>query len=104
MQQPVSARQAAINLKLLLQYALRVDRAKRHHPVSLQFGASDNPLLEPRACHGVYPWLTTRARPVAQPLNAVLFIAVMPLVSRRPAQPTQPRRFFMPHPFEQVRD
>src|ERR1700674_2248168 len=28
MQQPVGARQAAINLKLLLQYSLRVDRAK----------------------------------------------------------------------------
>ena len=35
MQQPVGARQAAINLKLLLQYALRIDRTKRHHPDGL---------------------------------------------------------------------
>jgi hypothetical protein len=82
MQQPVGARQAAINLKPLLQYALRVDRTKRHDPVPLQLGASDNPLLEPRACHGVDPGLPTRARPVTQPLNAILFIAVMPFVSR----------------------
>src|ERR1700745_809527 len=63
MQQPVGARQTAINLKLLFQYALRVDPAKRHHPVSLQRGASDHALLEPRARHGVYPWLGARARP-----------------------------------------
>src|SRR6201998_2843053 len=73
---------AAINLKLLLQYALRIDRTKRHYPVPLQLGTGDNPLLEPRARHGVHPWLATRARPVAQSLNAFLFIAVMPLVSR----------------------
>src|SRR5246127_4725448 len=82
MQQPVGARQTAINLKLLFQYALRVDPAKRHHPVSLQHGASDHALLEPRARHGVYPWLATRARPVTQSLNAALFIAVMPVVRR----------------------
>src|SRR5207244_9326204 len=82
MQQPVGARQAAINLKLLLQYALRIDRTKRHYPIPLQLGAGDNPLLEPRARHGVHPWLATRARPVAQSLNAFLFIAVIPLVSR----------------------
>src|ERR1700747_2902867 len=81
-QQPVGARQTAINLKLLFQYALRVDPAKRHHPVSLQRGASDHALLEPRARHGVYPWLATRARPVTQSLNAALFIAVMPVVRR----------------------
>src|SRR5207244_1674793 len=81
MQQPVGARQAAINLKLLLQYALRIDRTKRHYPIPLQLGAGDNPLLEPRARHRVHPWLATRARPVAQSLNAFLFIAVMPLVS-----------------------
>src|SRR5712672_2946404 len=104
MQQPVGARQTAINLKLLFQYALRVDRTKRHHPVPLQLGAGDNPFLEPRARHGVDPWLSTRARPVTQSLKAVLFIAVVPLVSRRPAQPSQPRRFLMLHPFEQVRD
>src|SRR5712664_673448 len=82
MQQPVGARQAAINRKLLLQYSLRVDRAKRHYPVPLQLGASDNPLLEPRARHGVHPWLSTRARPVTQSLNAFLFVAVMPFISR----------------------
>jgi hypothetical protein len=76
MQQPVGARQTAINLKLLLQYSLRIDRTKRHHPVPLQPSASDHPLLEPRARHGVDPGLSTRARPVAQSLNAVLFIAV----------------------------
>src|ERR1700686_1596547 len=31
MQQPVGARQAAINLKLLLQYSLRVDPTKPHY-------------------------------------------------------------------------
>ena len=82
MQQPVGARQAAINLKLLLQYALRVDRTKRHYPIPLQLGAADNPFLEPRARHGVHPWLSTWARPVTQSLNAFLFVAVMPFVSR----------------------
>ena len=38
MQQPVGARQAAINLKILLQYALRIDRTKRHYPIPLQLG------------------------------------------------------------------
>src|SRR6478672_4095399 len=104
MQQPVGARQAAINLKLLLQYSLCVDRAKRHYPVPLQLGASDNPLLEPRARHRVYPWLSTRTRPITQSLDAVLFIPVMPFVSRGPAQPRQPRRFLMLHPLEHVRD
>jgi Binding-protein-dependent transport system inner membrane component len=70
MQQPVGARQAAINLKLLLQYALRVDRTKRHYPVPLRLGASDNPFLEPRARHCVHPWLSTRARSVTQSLNS----------------------------------
>jgi hypothetical protein len=74
---------------------LRIDPTKRHHPVPLQLGASDNPFLEPRARHCVYPWLSTRARPVTQSLDAVLFIAVMPFVGRRPAQPSQPRRFLM---------
>jgi len=70
MQQPVgAARQAAINLKLLLQYSLRIDRTKRHYPVPLQLGASDNPFLEPRARHGVDPWLSARARPVTQSLS-----------------------------------
>src|SRR5438270_1536646 len=82
MQQPVGARQAAINRKLLLQYALRIDRTKRHYPIPLQLRAGDNPILEPPACHGVHPWLSTRARPVTQSLNAFLFVAVMPLVSR----------------------
>src|SRR6202008_1828912 len=82
MQQPIGARRAAINLKLLLQYALRIDRTRRHYPVPLQLGTGDNPLLEPRARHRVHPWLATRARPVPQSLNAFLFIAVMPLVSR----------------------
>src|ERR1700736_408375 len=50
------------------------------------------------------PWLPTRARPVTQSGNAVLFIAVMPFISRRPAQPRQPRRFLVLHPLEQVRD
>src|ERR1700720_1414511 len=104
MQQPVGARQAAINLKLLFQYSLRVDPAKRHHPVPLQLGAGDNPLLEPRARHRVDPGLPTRARPVTQSLNALLLIAVMPFVSRRPAQPSRPRRFLMLHPLEHVRD
>src|SRR6185312_15767052 len=104
MQQPVDARQAAINRKLLLQYSLRVDRAKRHYPVPLQLGASDNPLLEPRARHRVDPWLSTRTRPITQSLNAVLFIAVMPFVSRRPAQPRQPCRLLMLHSLEHVRD
>src|SRR6266404_5411127 len=76
MQQPVGARQTAINLKLLFQYALRVDPTKRHHPVPLERGASDHPFLEPRARRGIDPWLATRARPVTQSLNAVLFIAV----------------------------
>jgi hypothetical protein len=35
MQQPVGAPQAAINIKLLFQYALRIDPTKRHHPVPL---------------------------------------------------------------------
>ena len=82
MQQPVGARQAAINLKLLLQYSLRIDRTKRHYPVPLQFGTGSNPLLEPRACHRVDPGLPTRTRPVTQSLYAVLFIPVMPFVSR----------------------
>src|SRR5260370_596583 len=82
MQQAVGARQAAIDIKLLLQYSLCVDRAKRHYPVPLQLGASDNPLLEPRARHRVYPWLSTRTRPITQSLDAVLFIPVMPFVSR----------------------
>src|SRR6202166_2492208 len=73
MQQPVGARQAAINRKLLLQYALGIDRTKRHYPVPLQLGAGDNPFLEPRARHGVDPGLSARARPVTQSLNAVLF-------------------------------
>src|SRR6266436_10049376 len=104
MQQPVSARQTAINRKLLFQYSFGVDPTKRHHPVPLQLGASGNPLLEPRARHGVDPWLSTRARPVTQSLNAVLFIAVMPFVSRRPAQPSQSRCFLVLHPLEHVRD
>jgi hypothetical protein len=73
MQQPVGARRTAINLKLLLQYPLHVDPTKRHHPVPLQLGASDNPFLQPRPRHGVDPWLSTRARAVTQSLNAVLF-------------------------------
>src|SRR6266478_2380437 len=64
----------------------------------------DNPFLEPHARHGVDPRLATRARPVTQSFNAVLFIAVMPFVSRRPAQPSQPRRFLMLHPLKHVRD
>src|SRR4029077_9885559 len=104
MQQPVGARQTAINLKLLFKYAWRVDPTKRHHPVPLQYGAGDHPFLEPRAGHRVHPGLSTRARPVTQSLNAVLFIAVMPYISRRPAQPSQPRRFLMLHPLEHVRD
>src|SRR5277367_3326812 len=59
-QQPVGARQAAFNRKLLFQYSLRVDPAKRHHPVPRQLGASDNPVLEPRTRRGVDPWLSTR--------------------------------------------
>jgi hypothetical protein len=47
---------------------------------------------------------STRAWPVTQSLKAVLFIAVMPFVSRCPAQPSQPRRFLMLHPLEHVRD
>jgi hypothetical protein len=82
MQQPVGARQTAINLKLLFQYTLRVDSTKRHHPVPLQRGASDQAFLEPRARHGVDPGLSTLTRPVTQSLNAFLFIAVMPVVSR----------------------
>src|SRR5205807_6917357 len=78
MQQPVGARQTAINFKLLFQYALRVDPTKRHHPVALQRGASDHPFLEPRARHGVDQGLSTWARPVTQSLNAILFIAIMP--------------------------
>src|SRR4029077_748066 len=104
MQQPVGARQTAINLKLLFQYALRVDPSKRHHPVPLQFGASDHPFLEPRARHCVHPRLSTRARPVTQSLNAVLFMALMPFESPCPAQPSQPRRCLMLHPLEHVRD
>src|SRR5262249_5979281 len=78
--------------------------AKRHHPVLLQHRAGDNPFLEPRARHRVDPWLSTRARAVSQSLNAVLFIAVVPLVSRRPAQPSQPRCFLVLHSLEHVRD
>src|ERR1700720_1188050 len=98
MQQPVGARQAAINLKLLFQYSLRVNPTKRHHPVPLQLGAGDNPLLEPRARHRVDPGLPTRARPVTQSLNAILLIAVMPFVSRRPAQPSRARLPHAPSP------
>jgi hypothetical protein len=78
MQQPVGARQAAIDLKLLFQYSLRLDPAKRHDPVPLQPGAADNPLLEPRARHRVDPGLPTGARLVTQSLKAILLIAVMP--------------------------
>jgi hypothetical protein len=56
--------------------AIKYDREGRPRP------ASDNPFLEPRARHRVDPWLSARARPVTQSLNTVLFIAVMPLVSR----------------------
>src|SRR5271155_4807619 len=52
----------------------------------------------------VDPGLSTRARPVTQSLEAILFVAVMPLVGRRPAQPSQPRRFLVLHPLEHVRD
>src|ERR1700746_227846 len=102
MQQPVGARQTAINVKLLFQYALRVGPTERHHPVALPRGAGDNPFLEPRARLGIDPRLSTRARPVTQSRNALLFIAVMPFISRRPAQPRQPRRFLMLHPLEHV--
>src|SRR5271167_4022894 len=116
--QPVGARQAAFNRKLVFQYSLRVDPTKRDHTIPRQLGASDNPILEPRARHGVDPWLSTRgcrpvavdpwlstrARPVAQSLKAILFIAVVPLVGRRPAQTSQPRRFLMLHPLEHVGD
>src|SRR4029077_10340902 len=98
MQQPVRARQTAIDFKLLLQYALRVDATKPRHPTPLQRGASGNAFLEPRARYRVHPWLSTRVRPVTQSLNAVLFIAVMPFVSRCPAQSSEPRRFLMLHP------
>src|SRR5271169_4115216 len=65
-QQPVGARQAAVNRKLLFQYSLRVDPTKRHHPVPRQLGASDNPFLEPRTRRGVDPWLSTPGcRPLA---------------------------------------
>src|SRR5690349_6898559 len=103
-QQPVGTRQTAINLKLLFQYSLRVDPTKCHYPVPRQLGASDNPFLEPRARRGIDPWLSTRARPVTQSLDAILFVAVMPLVGRRPAQPSQPRRFLVLHPLEHVGD
>src|SRR4029077_7504620 len=72
------------------------------HPAAARAGG--NPFLEPRARHRVHPWLSTRARPVTQSLNAVLFIAVMPFVSRRSAQPSQPRGFLMLHPLQHVRD
>src|SRR5271155_2959756 len=179
-QQPVSARQAALNRKLLFQYSLRVDPANPPPPPPPQPGASDNPVLEPRTRRGVDPWLSTRgcrpgavdpglstrgcrpgavdpaglstrggrpgavaprgcrpgavdpglstgavdpglstrgcrpgavdpglstrARPVTQSLEAILFVAVMPLVGRRPAQPSQPRPFLVLHPLEHVRD
>src|SRR4051812_27596815 len=73
-------------------------------PLPLQLGAGDNPFLKPPARHRIDPWLSSRPRPVTQPLNAVLFIPVMPFVSRRPAQPSQPCRFLMLHPLEHVRD
>ena len=82
MQQPIGARQTAINLELLFQYSLRVDPPKRHNPVALQHGAGDNAVLEPRGRHGVHPGMSTRARPVTQSRNTVLFVAVMPFVSR----------------------
>src|SRR5262249_24338242 len=44
------------------------------------------------------------ARPVAQSRNAILFITVMPFVSRGPAQPSQPRCFLMLHSLEHIRD
>src|ERR1700730_11641775 len=61
MQQPVGARQTAINRKLLFQYALCVDPRKPPPPVPLRRGASDHPFLEPRARHGVDPRLSTGA-------------------------------------------
>src|SRR5207253_8891296 len=85
-------------------YSLGVDPANRRRPVPLEFGAGDNPLLEPRRRRLIHARRPTRARSVTQPLNAVLFVAVMPLVSRRPAQPSQPRRFLMLHPLEHVGD
>jgi hypothetical protein len=60
---------------------LCVEPTKRYYSVLLQRGAGDNPFLEPRARRGVYPWLSTRARPVTQSLNAILFIEVMPFAS-----------------------
>jgi hypothetical protein len=80
-----------------------IDPTKRHHPVPLQRRASDNPFLEPRARHRVDPWLSTRARPVTQPLNAFLFNSGYaihkPLTGSAP-----PRRFLMLHPLEYVCD
>src|SRR5271163_1847210 len=67
-QHPIGARQAALNLKLLFQYSLRVDPAKRHHTVPRQLGASDNPFLEPRTRRRVAPWLSTRSTQPAAPL------------------------------------
>src|SRR5438270_823368 len=95
MQQPVGARQAAINLKLLLQYALRIDRTKRDYPIPLQLGAGDNPSLNRALVTASNPWLATRARPVAQSLNAFLFIAVMESDGTEVFQPPHGERELM---------
>ena len=52
-------------------------------------------VLEPRARHGVHPWLATRARPVAQSLNAFLFIAVMESDGTEVFQPLHGERELM---------
>ena len=59
MQQPIGGRQAALDIELLLQDALRVDPAKRHHPIPRQVGAGNDPLLQ-----------THRRRPIHKRLPA----------------------------------
>src|SRR5271168_1657114 len=87
-QQPVGARQAALNRKLLFQYSLRVDPAKRHHPVPRQLGASDNPFREPRTRRGVDPGLSTRGcRPGAVDPGLSTRGAVDPGLSTRGCRP-----------------
>src|SRR5712672_197758 len=84
-QQPVGARQAAFNRKLLLQDSLRVDPAKRHHPVPRRLGASDNPFLEPRTRRGVDPGAAGHAIPQGPPLRSGYATRRPPTGSAQPA-------------------
>ena len=104
MQQAIGARQAALDIKLLLQDALRVDPAKRHHPIPRQVGAGNDPLLQTHRRRPIHKRLPARTRPVPQSLDPFFLITVMPLIGRGSAEPAKPPRFLRFHPLEEVGD